>query len=69
MGSSGIADDGDGCDCFLQGLGYRVGGGVLIEVQVGLLGRWARCRQGRSANCSSCAIVERDLERIIKFPV
>ena len=40
MDSSGLADDGDGFDCFLQGLGYRVGGGVLIEVQVGLLGRW-----------------------------
>ena len=41
MGSSGIADDGDGCAGVLQGWGYQVCGGVFVEVQVELLGRWA----------------------------
>ena len=38
MGSSGLADDGDGCAWVLQGWGYQVGGGVFVEVQVELLG-------------------------------
>ena len=38
MGSSGLADDGDGCAWVLQGWGYQVGGGVFVEVQAELLG-------------------------------
>ena len=41
MGSSGLADDGDGCAWVLEGWGYQVCGGVFVEVQAELLGRWA----------------------------
>ena len=41
MGSSGLADDGDRCAWVLEGWGYQVCGGVFVEVQAELLGRWA----------------------------